>query len=978
MQLYVLQEHGRRALCLVDSTHALLFRQPPKGTSKASVSLAFQPVSEVSLARAQRLSVIQGCLGLIHLNHETFLVAVTRSATLGNIGPSESVDKILAVSCFCLTSAVYDATFMGAAGYEAPETDDESLSLDYAGAAVTPEREEDPTTGLRRILSNGSFYTSPNFDLSSRLQKRSHEASVKGKARASGPVYDERFLWNSFLADSLLAFRDSLSLAEQAQFDAARFVLLAIQGYVGISQVVLANQKTTLALISRLGSKRAGTRYNARGIDDDGYVANFVESETLLRSGETTYSFVQVRGSVPLFWEQQALQLQNIGAGQSVQITRPAASSQPAFERHFDDLLHEYHSIQAVNLMSARGGHETMLSRAYSEHLARAKARPGFGDVRQIGLTEYDFHNRVKLDGIEYQRTALSREPGVAGNLDRFGFTLEDAGGTSSHLTSEQSGTFRTNCLDCLDRTNVVEDILSRLMLEHYLSNAFPGAPSENLWNVHRTLWAENGDALSKLYAGTGAINTSFTRSGKKTLSGLLSDATKSVSRLYIGNFVDKGKQQSIDSLLGNLDGQEQVIVFNPARDQVNAQMNARRAEYSSSVPITIAACTWNLNGRPPSTEDLLPWLMPGGVEPDVIAVGFQEIVQLSPQQIMATDPSKLHRWEKHILTMLTQRSDKTTKYELVRSEQLVGAALLLIVKTTLVGELTRVEASTHKTGLKGLAGNKGAVAIRFELKDSSFCFVTAHFAAGSNNVDERNQDYWTITNELTFTRGKRISSHDNIVFSGDFNYRVSLPFEQARQLCDAGDLTALLDADQLREATRARRIFPGFVEAPIAFLPTYKYDVGTDRYDTSEKQRVPSWTDRVLVCGSDLDVNVYARTELLTSDHRPVHALLRGKVRVIDAARKQTLYDTLIVSVSTALPRPSTEEQQWWSPGAVSAQECATLLQKPMAKPPIPVKRLLPSSTLPTPVRRKPPPSEVTNSQRAAPALPPRPENTI
>ena len=61
---------------------------------------------------------------------------------------------------------------------------------------------------------------------------------------------------------------------------------------------------------------------------------------------------------------------------------------------------------------------------------------------------------------------------------------------------------------------------------------------------------AQNGDALSRIYAGTGALNTSFTRSGKRTLAGALSDATKSVSRIYISNFVDKGKQMAIDALL--------------------------------------------------------------------------------------------------------------------------------------------------------------------------------------------------------------------------------------------------------------------------------------------------------------------------------------------------------------------------------------------------------------------------------------------
>lgn len=108
-----------------------------------------------------------------------------------------------------------------------------------------------------------------------------------------------------------------------------------------------------------------------------------------------------------------------------------------------------------------------------------------------------------------------------------------------------------THMLSSLDRTNFVQDILSRVTLESYLRLVRVEWVQVNvLWAHHRELWAENGDALSRIYAGTGALNTSFTRSGKRTLAGVLSDATKSVSRAYINNFQDKGKQVAIDMFL--------------------------------------------------------------------------------------------------------------------------------------------------------------------------------------------------------------------------------------------------------------------------------------------------------------------------------------------------------------------------------------------------------------------------------------------
>ena len=63
---------------------------------------------------------------------------------------------------------------------------------------------------------------------------------------------------------------------------------------------------------------------------------------------------------------------------------------------------------------------------------------------------------------------------------------------------------------------------------------------------------------------------------------------------------------------------------------------------------------------------------------------------------------------------------------------------------------------------------------------------------------------------------------------------------------------------------------FQGFTEGPVLFRPTYKYDYGTDNYDTSEKMRVPAWTDRILFRGNALDLSLYSRAELKSSDHRP------------------------------------------------------------------------------------------------------------
>lgn len=112
---------------------------------------------------------------------------------------------------------------------------------------------------------------------------------------------------------------------------------------------------------------------------------------------------------------------------------------------------------------------------------------------------------------------------------------------------------------------------------------------------------------------------------------------------------------------------------------------------------------------------------------------------------------------------------------------------------------------------MKGVAGNKGAVAIRLDLNDSSLCFVTAHFAAGSSNVEERCHDFHTISDGLRFQRGKLIASHDSVIWLGDFNFRVPLPREEVRDAIFGGDLDKLLAVDQLRVAMNGGLVFSGY-----------------------------------------------------------------------------------------------------------------------------------------------------------------------
>src|SRR5947207_15403058 len=161
------------------------------------------------------------------------------------------------------------------------------------------------------------------------------------------------------------------------------------------------------------------------------------------------------------------------------------------------------------------------------------------------------------------------------------------------------------------------------------------------------------------------------------------------------------------------------------------------------------------------------------------------------------------------------------------------------------------------------MAGNKGAIAIRLEYGTTSICFVTAHLAAGHSNVDQRNMDYYTIDHGLHFTYRRSISDHDLVFWASDSNYRIGLPNEEVRKLITEERWDTLYENDQLNLGMIAGETFPYYNEGTINFPPTYKFDNGTDQYDTSEKQRIHAWTDRILFRGQGLKLIDYRSAKL-------------------------------------------------------------------------------------------------------------------
>ncbi|XP_015608691.1 phosphatidylinositide phosphatase SAC1 [Cephus cinctus] len=423
-----------------------------------------------------------------------------------------------------ITDAESVGTIAGERIYRIVSTD----IIPYARSFVhlSEKQIENNTTYLemiKTVLNTPYFYFSYTYDLSHTMQ-RLHNTTPEFLQMPLHDRADPRFVWNAYLLQELTARSEQY-----------KFCLPIIHGFVSLKTAVINGVAFNWGVVSRRSVHRAGTRLFSRGIDSNGNVSNYVETEQLIEVDGDRSSFVQTRGSIPLFWQQAP----NLKYKPKPQLS-PHEDHQTACARHFDAQIFHYGKQILVNLID-HSGPEDVLEKAYRDMVYRI----GNQNVR---YESFDFHAECRKMRWDRLNVLMDR---LAHDQEQMGYFLLSRDGA---LLSAQDGVFRTNCIDCLDRTNVVQSMLAKRALSDALNRLGVLRKVEehpSLEYVFKQVWADNADVISVQYSGTGALKTDFTRTGKRTKLGAMKDGINSLTRYYKNNFADGYRQDALELFLG-------------------------------------------------------------------------------------------------------------------------------------------------------------------------------------------------------------------------------------------------------------------------------------------------------------------------------------------------------------------------------------------------------------------------------------------
>ncbi|KAG9031598.1 hypothetical protein FRB95_002527 [Tulasnella sp. JGI-2019a] len=496
--------------------------------SRKTGNITLSQPGDAAASPAQQVLPAYGIMGILSLSTSDFLIVITARSLQGRIDGHP----------------IYLATDYRILPLSPPS---------YASLLDHPV-EKHLLRLVEKHLYGGKFWFSYGWDLTRRLQA---QATTSSEGKAMWEMADDRFFWNKYLHSRFI----DLSLSNSAQ-DLSRFILPMIYGTFDLRPTQINHIPFLMCIISRRSRYRAGTRYFTRGLDASGHAANFNETEQLILcdtspnstmpqsaigggfgvvEGRNRMSFVQTRGSAPIgFAEINTLRY-------IVDLTIMSTPEMAeAHKTHILEQIKTYGKQVLVNLVKSTG-RERYVKEEYERLVKEAK----FGEDR-VQYQFFDFHKECSK--MRFDRVSLLVDQ-IEPALYEGGYFHQSV--YQDGFINTQKSVVRSNCMDCLDRTNVAQSAIAKRSLTQQLRAAGILVEKDVVDNhaefmqVFRNMWADHGNAVSQAYAGSPAMKVDFTRTGKRTREGMAKDFWSGVTRYFKNNFFDGERQDAFDLFTG-------------------------------------------------------------------------------------------------------------------------------------------------------------------------------------------------------------------------------------------------------------------------------------------------------------------------------------------------------------------------------------------------------------------------------------------
>lgn len=428
-----------------------------------------------------------------------------------------------------------------------------------------PEKysDEEKLLSLFRYMDlSKTFYFSYNYDITNSMQTnfmrhklfncRDERAKLQNRLYANFD-YNERFVWNSLLLKPILESEDV------ATFEWFQPI---VHGFIDQANISIYGRKFYITIIARRSHHFAGARFLKRGINDKGNVANEIETEQIVSDMLTSSfhdpkfgmysnprytSFVQHRGSIPLYWTQDMNKLPK----PPIQINLSDPFYQSA-ALHFDNLFYRYGSpIIILNLIKQKEKQprELRLNIQYINcinYLNQFLPEANKLHYRSFDMSKNSKKNMDVITPLQNIAHEAINQIGIFHN------------GTTINNTQLQKGIIRTNCIDCLDRTNAAQFIICKEALTKQLrsleliSEGKTLDYESDLINILTEIFHDHGDTIAIQYGGSNLVNTMDSYRRINQWSSHTRDMPNSIKRMYSNSFMDSIRQEAINLFLGN------------------------------------------------------------------------------------------------------------------------------------------------------------------------------------------------------------------------------------------------------------------------------------------------------------------------------------------------------------------------------------------------------------------------------------------